>query len=258
MDWIVLRKIIAGFVLPPAGPLLCALLGLALMERHRRHPHYLRAGKTLAWLGTCSLLAFSLPVVSSWLVDVAGGGAPLDLTRPVTAQAIVVTGGGVRIHAPEYGGNTLGPLTLERTRYGAYLAKKTGLPVLVTGGVVSEGTAEAELMRDALQQEFATKVRWIETKSRNTNQNARFSAAMLQAEGISRIVLVTHAFDVRRARMEFEAAGFQVTPAPTGVDPITDEPLAFLDFFPSARALQESHYACYELLALLVKQVIGL
>jgi uncharacterized SAM-binding protein YcdF (DUF218 family) len=251
MDWIVLRKIIAGFVLPPAGPIFCVILGLALMGRYRR------VGKTLAWFGAGSLVALSLPVVSSWLVDLAGGGKPLDLTQPISAQAIVITGGGVRIHAPEYGGSTLGQLTLDRTRYGAYIARKTGLPVLVTGGMIPEGPSEGELMRSALQQEFAVPVRWLEGKSRNTRQNAQFSAAILKPEGISHILLVTHAFDVRRARLEFEAAGFQVTPAPTAVAPVTPEPMAVMDFFPSARALQESYYACYELLALIVRRLIG-
>jgi uncharacterized SAM-binding protein YcdF (DUF218 family) len=111
-------------------------------------------------------------------------------------------------------------------------------------------------MRDALQQEYATPARWIEAKSRSTNENARFSAATLQAQGISHIVLVTHAFDVRRARLEFESAGFKVTPAPTGVGPNTPTPMAILDFFPSAKALQGSYYACYELLALLVRPLI--
>jgi uncharacterized SAM-binding protein YcdF (DUF218 family) len=252
MDWIVLRKILAGFILPPAGPLLCVMFGLALMGRHRR------TGKSLAWLGVCSLLALTLPVVSSWLVDVAGGALPLDLTRPSTAQAIIIPGGGVRYHAPEYGGSTLGPLTLERVRYGAYLARKTGLPVLVTGGVVSQSAPEAEMMRDTLQQEFALPVRWVEANSRNTAENARFSAATLKPDGISRIVLVTHAFDVKRARLEFEAAGFTVTTAPTGVGPAAPSPMAPLDFFPSARALQDSYYACYELLALAMKRVITL
>ncbi len=252
LDWIALRKIIAGFVLPPAGPLICIVLGLALM---RQRP---RLGKTLAWLGAGSLLALSLPVVSSWLVDLAGGGERLDLTKPISAQAIVITGAGVRVHAPEYGGSTLSTLTLDRTRYGAYLARKTGLPVLVTGGKIPEGASEGELMRSVLQQEFTVPVRWIEAQSRNTSENARFSAAVLKPQGITRILLVTHAFDVRRARMDFEAAGFQVTPAPTGVRPDTPAPMAMMDFFPSARALQESYYACYELIALLMKRVIKL
>ncbi len=248
MDWIVLRKLLAGLLLPPAGPLLCALLGLALM-RHRR-----RLGQILAWTGVVSLLALSLPAVALWLVDAAGGGEALDLSRPVTAQAIVVTGGGVRIHAPEYGGSTMAQLTLERTRYGAHLARKTALPVLVTGGVLRKAPAEGELMRNALQQEYGLSVRWAELKSRNTRENAQYTAAILLPEGVTRILLVTHAFDVRRARLEFEAAGFQVTPAPTGARPRT-APLAIADFLPSAAALQSSYYACYELLALLVRML---
>src|SRR5688572_26734085 len=136
MDWIVLRKVLAGFVLPPTGPLLCMLLGLVLLRWHRR------IGNFLAWLGVVSLWVFSLPAVSYWLVQTVGGAKPLDPAQAVTAQAIVILGGGVRLNAAEYGGDTLGQLTLERTRYGAYLAKRTGLPLLVTGGVVSKGAPE--------------------------------------------------------------------------------------------------------------------
>ena len=246
MDWIVLRKIIAGFVLPPAGPILMVMLGLALMGRHQR------LGKSLAWLGACALLAVSLPVVSTWLVDVSGGARALDLTRPVDAQAIVITGAGVRLQAPDYGADTLAPLTLERARYGAYLAKKTGLPVLVTGGVMTRGMSEAALMRNTLQQEYAVPVRWMESKSRNTLQNARFTAATLLPQGIQRVVVVTHAFDVRRARMAFESAGLQVIPAPTGMGFNRQRRLTLRDFVPAPSAFQSSYYACYELAALAV------
>lgn len=250
MDWVVVRKMLAGLVLPPAGPLLCVLLGLVLMRKRRRIGHF------LAWFGALSLLAFSLPVVSAWLVDAAGGGKALDLARPVSAQAIVVLGGGVRRHAADYGGDTMAQLTLERTRYGAFLARRTGLPLLVTGGVVHKGTAEAELMRDALKNEFNTPARWVEAQSRNTHENARHSAVLLKADGIAHVLLVSHAFDVRRARRAFEAAGLKVTPAPTGAGQLTPQPMEVGDFLPSARALQGSYYACYELLALAVARVL--
>ncbi len=250
MDWIVLRKLLAGMVLPPTGPLLCIVLGLICMRGYRR------TGKALAWLGVGSLLAFSLPVVAAWLVEAAGGARALDLSKPVTAQAIVVLGGGVRRNAADYGGDTLAPLSLDRTRYGAFLARRTGLPLLLTGGVVSEGRPEAEVMRDALRQEFNLPVRWVETQSRNTRENARYSAHMLKADGISRVLLVSHLFDARRARLEFEAAGVHVTPAPTGSGQLHAEPMSVGDFLPSARALQLSYYACYELLALLLRNVI--
>ena len=74
-DWIVLRKVIASFVLPPAGPLLCVVLGLLLAYKHER------LGRRLAWLGVLSLLLLSLPVVSGWLVSGVGDSRPLDLAR---------------------------------------------------------------------------------------------------------------------------------------------------------------------------------
>jgi uncharacterized SAM-binding protein YcdF (DUF218 family) len=55
-----------------------------------------------------------------------GRTSPLDLAQVSNAQAIVILGGGVRREAPEYGGATLGGITLERVRYGARLARTTG------------------------------------------------------------------------------------------------------------------------------------
>jgi len=249
VDWIVLRKILANIVLPPAGPLLCAVLGLLLLRRHRR------TGYALAWLGVGALIFFSLPIVATGLMHEVGGTQPLDLSRPIDAQAVVILGGGVRPKAADYGRDSLGILTLERVRYGAYVARKTGLPMLVTGGVVSEGEPEARLMQDALQDEFRLPVRWVEPRSRSTHENAQYSAAMLKPDGISRIILVTHVVDARRARLEFESAGFRVTVAPTGEGQPSEEPLRVNDFMPSARALQSSYWACYELLGILVFHV---
>ncbi|MBK7593641.1 MAG: YdcF family protein, partial [Betaproteobacteria bacterium] len=96
-------------------------------------------------------LALSTPIVS-------GAGSPsrrfpaAGPDQGESAQAIVIPGGGVRRNAPEYGGDTLGRLTLERVRYGARLAKQTGLPLLVTGGSVTGNTVpEAVLMKEALE-----------------------------------------------------------------------------------------------------------
>lgn len=69
-------------------------------------------------------------------------------------------------------------------------------------------------MAEILEGEFGVPVRWREELSRDTADNARFSAVMLKAAGISRIVLVTQAFHMPRAVALFEAAGLQVVAAP--------------------------------------------
>jgi len=247
IDPLWLKALFKTLVLPPTGPLLVAVVGLALWSRHPR------AGRTLAALGVAALLALSMPVVADLLGRTVDTSVPLDLEAARAAQAVVILGGGIRRNAPEYGGDTLAALTLERVRYGARVARLTGLPVLVSGGSVLEGEAEGKLMAAALDREFGVPVRWIEANSRTTHDNAVLSARMLKAKGVERIVLVTHGFHTRRATAEFETQGLAVVNAATGVRSNTDRTL--LDYLPSMGGLQRSYYATYEILANLVRAV---
>ena len=251
MDPVLARKALAALVLPPGGPLLVVLAGLLLL---RWRP---RLGAVLAWLGALALLALSLPLVAHALVRTIDSGEPLDAAQARDAQAIVILGGGVRRHAPEYGGDTLGRLTLERVRYGARLARQTGLPVLVTGGSVFGGTAEAVLMKAALEEEFGVSVAWTEPLSRSTHMNARASAALLLPQGIRRVLLVGHGFDMRRAVAEFAAAGLLATPAPTVIAAARQAGLDPAEWLPSMAALQTSYYALYEILGEAVRRLRG-
>jgi uncharacterized SAM-binding protein YcdF (DUF218 family) len=235
-----LKAVVKGLVLPPTGPLLVAFVGLGLIARHPR------TGRALAAAGVSSLLLLSLPAIAAMLVGWLNAYPPLDPEEAKTAQAIVVLGGGTRRDAREYGGDTLAALTLERVRYGARVARVTGLPVLVSGGVVHGGRSEAALMRESLEQEFGVPVRWAESLSRNTHENAVRSAEILRAAGIARVVLVAHGFDMQRARAEFSAAGIATVAAPTGL--LSTEPFTWGDFVPSVAGLQLSYYALYEIL----------
>jgi uncharacterized SAM-binding protein YcdF (DUF218 family) len=245
MDLLLWRKVLAAIVLPPIGPLLILVVGALLLPRTPR------IGRGLVWAGIAALVLLSTGIVARgllWVVDVS---PPLRLEDASSAQAIVILGGGVR-EAPEYGGDTVARLSLDRVRYGARLARATGLPVLVTGGTFwGEGPAEGVVMREVLEREFGVPVKWVESRSRNTHQNAVRSAAILKPDEVTRVVLVAHGFDMRRAIAEFQAAGLEVVPAPTFVAPAT--PLVFGDFVPNVFALQSSYYALYEILANLAR-----
>jgi uncharacterized SAM-binding protein YcdF (DUF218 family) len=246
VDFFVVRKALAALVLPPTGPLLLAVIGLFLL---RGRP---RLGRTFLWLGVVGLLLLSLPVVSHALLRLADPGVPLDPARARDAQAIVILGGGTRRNAPEYGGDTLGRLTLERVRYGALLARQTKLPVLVTGS-----TSEAVAMKQALENELGVAVKWTEGRSRDTAGNARHSAAILLPAGIRRVLLVGHGFDMRRAVAEFGSAGLQPTPAPTVIVADKFDFDEAVELLPTMVALQGSYYAIYELLGEAVRRVRG-
>ena len=249
MDWVVLRKALANLVLPPTGPLLLAMLGLLLLPRRPW------LGRTLAWMGVLALLALSLPPMSHALLRALDQTPALDLSRAREAQAIVILGGGVRRPAPEYGGETLGRLTLERVRYGALVARRTELPVLVSGGALLPGTTEAALMSRAMEQEFGVKVRWEEARSRDTRSNAVESAAILLPLGIKRVVLVAHGFDMPRATAEFASTGLQVIPAPTLVTSQRFDHEHLGELLPAVGALQGSYFALYELMGDAVRRL---
>ena len=225
-----------------------AAAGLWMIDRRPR------GGRIVAWTGILLLIALSTPMVAFALLSIVDTSPPLDLERARTAQAVVILGGGIRRHAAEYdGADTLGQLTLERVRYGAHVARLTGLPVLVTGGSVLGGEPEATLMRSALEGEFGVPVRWAETQSRNTHENAARSAEILGAARISRIVLVAHSFDMPRARGEFAAQGIDTIPAPTGIS--SGQIDSVLDVLPSMGALRSSYFALYEILANVVRWI---
>src|SRR4029079_1143419 len=182
LAWI--KMVVNRVVLPPNGPLIIILAGLVIARRHSRR------GQQVAWTGVVLLAFLAMPIVPTLLIRALDRTPVLDPARAADAQAIVILGGGTRRYAPEYRGATMSGLKLERVRFGARIARATGCPILVSGGALRGAPAEAVMMRNALVSEFGVPVRWIEAHSHNTRENAEASAAILQAAGGARILLV--------------------------------------------------------------------
>jgi uncharacterized SAM-binding protein YcdF (DUF218 family) len=239
-----IKAILRNLILPPAGLLILAFVGLLLSRRHRRLGNALIATSLgLIWLG-------SLPAVANWLQRQADRYPPLDLSKPVNAQAVVILAGGSERIAPEYAGPAIAGNTLERIDYGAYVARRTSLPVLVTGS-----NSEAEAMRATLIRNLNITPRWVENRSGDTFDNARFSARLLRADHVSRIILVTTGMHEWRAVHEFMAAGLQVVPAPVGNR--IPQQLHVDSFVPAVNALMHSHEAIYELIGEPVRELFA-
>ncbi len=244
-----LTALVASLLLPPLCFILPALGGLALMRRRRT------AGLLLALVSLCALVAASTPFVSDRLlaaletpplaaVPARVPQAAAQAPRVRAGAAIVVLGGGLGRESPEYGTDTVSPATLERLRYAAWLHRRTGLPILVSGGrPIDTRLSEAETMRDSLTADFNAPPRWIEADSLNTRENAARAQALLAPEAIRSVYLVTHAWHMPRARRAFEQAGLEVIAAPTGYTSITPSPMAWI---PSGQALRNTHIALRE------------
>jgi uncharacterized SAM-binding protein YcdF (DUF218 family) len=241
MDIFVWKLVLKNLVLPPAGPLLIVLAGLllAVSARHRR------AGLAVCVAGALLLWLLATPVVADALLRAVERYPPLDLAKPVKAQAIAILGAGVRLNAPEYGTSAPSATTLVRLVYGARVARVTGLPVLVSGSHY-----EAAAMSSFLQRELGVVPRWVESRSHDTRENAVNSAAMLSRAGIHQIVLVTSSAHMVRAVREFQAAGMRVVPAPAELWTRRDP--GMLVWVPNADALVRAQRALYEVLGRIV------
>jgi uncharacterized SAM-binding protein YcdF (DUF218 family) len=241
------RAVCRALVLPPGGPLLLGCAGLAVLGRAPR------AGRALIAAGLGALLLLSVPVVGEVLSRLAERYPPLDLARPPPADLIVVLGGGIRRNPAGEAGAVPQPETLERLAYGARLARVTGLPLLLSGGSVEPGEAEALVMQRALKADFGLEARWLEARSRTTRENARATAALLAPLGSRRVLLVTTANHMQRALAEFAAAGVAAVPAPVGGTGAIGHGLTA--WLPSVGALRHSHEALYELAGELVARL---
>ena len=236
-------KVLSSVLLPPLNLLLLAVLGL-LMAFPRRP-----AGLILLAASVAGLFALSMPAVGTslaGLIENRYANEALDLKG---AQAIVILGAGSYASAPEYAGDTVAAATLESLRGGARLHRLSGLPVMVSGGSpYGTGTSEAAQMKAALKEDFHTDVKWLEDKSFNTLEAAHYARQQFAGARIIRIVLVTHAVHMRRARLVFEQAGFSVIAAPTAFS--TANLPGILNFLPSSRGLDLSRAFLYEVLGL--------
>lgn len=236
-----------SLVLPPGGLLILALLGLA--RRSSR-------GWRLAVVAIGLLVVLSMPITARILMmgvegDWSEQGGQDGAANGHAPAAIIVLAGDYRSFAPEYGEATVGAMTLTRLRHGAYLHRRTGLPVALSGGGTPPEFAPglAEAMRISMERDFAIPVRWVERESRNTFENAREMQRILAAEGVRSAYLVTHAFHMRRSVQAFRAAGFSVVAAPTGGIRRSMD-LRVGDFLPEATALLLSAYAVHEVVGI--------
>ena len=230
-------------LLPPTNLMVLLLAGLLLQRR------YPRVGRALSLGSAIVLFVVSSPAGSMLFVGpLEARTRPLTLVRTVGAQAIVVLGAGSVYRSPEYGNRDVpDEVALTRLRYAAHLQHATHLPVLVTGG---NGTPDGRMqpkafgMARALVEDFRTPVMWIEPNSETTEQNARFSAPILRAAGVRKILLVTHAMHMPRSSAAFKRVGIEVIEAPTAFS--TRGEFSAMSWLPTASGLYQTYYAIHE------------
>ena len=246
MAWISYSSLI-----PPNLFILLAMIGVLIAWR--RKPFGLAVAT--AAIGLVYLAA--MPVTAGLLIRSAEAIAfdeptlrsdkPPEAIPGAIPGAIVVLSADAR-HSDTPGvPDTVGQLTLERLAEAARQWRRLGLPILVSGGG-PRGASLAARMSGVLQEDFRVPVQWREERSRNTFENALYSAEILRGAGIHAALVVAHPWDMARALWSFRAVGYPVVPSPTLED--GRPPLSIAAFLPQVPALLESYYALHELIGL--------
>jgi uncharacterized SAM-binding protein YcdF (DUF218 family) len=270
-EWVELRRAVTFLISPLGTALLLAVLAQLLRlanawaqgpsVRQRPSVAWLgaawpaRVASACLWLAVLWLLIWSTPWASHALRNhLEQGYPPIAVENVPSAPALVVLGGGISpasLDAPAGLQHPNLQAAADRVWHAARLfhAGKAPLIVVSGGGDLAlqretEAQAMARFLRDLGVPAAAL---LLEDKSRNTQDNAAMSAALLKARGIQRILLVTSALHMPRAVPLFQAQGLEVIAAAADheADDTSRWPL-FRRLLPDLEALSASGRAIKE------------
>ena len=239
------RTLLKFWLLPPMLNILLIMLGLLLLARYRR------LGIACCATGLLSLLLLSIPQFSNGLLQSTEVAKALDAKheRLQSADAIVVLGAGHLEFAAEYGDAQPSHDGVARLSYAAYLHRVTGLPLMLTGGQPAGSEhVHAQVLARYLQRNYGLMPRWIEGRSRTTEENAINAAAVLLPQQLGTVLLVTQSMHMRRSIHLFEAAGFNVIPAPTELSFASSPAAQAWRWIPTTTAPHNSSMVIHEIL----------
>ncbi|AYO83307.1 YdcF family protein [Methylobacterium brachiatum] len=209
-----LSKVVYFLITPSNLFIFSALAGLVILAATRLR----RTGLALAAFGLLGLAVGGLTPVSEIAL------LPLEERFPSYPEdgpapaGIIVLGGGIEAGLSEARDQVLGNDAGERPVYLAHLARRFPQARLVFSGgsgFVGGGIAEADIISRHADVLGLPRTRLIlENRSRNTQENAAFTAALVQPKPGERWLLITSAWHMPRAIGCFREAGFTVDAFP--------------------------------------------
>ena len=254
-DWLLTRspssmsvfisKALALLLQPLVAALVLGAVGGVLRVRWRRTAWF-------CWgLAVVVLVVPALPIVAEALQGhLERQYPPAAVEAAPTADAIVVLGGGVgaaippRVYPDLYD-------AADRVVHAARLYHAGKAPrIIVSGGFLrwrEQARPEAEGMMELLiALGMPSEAIVAEPNSQTTYENARNTAALLDANGWDDVLLVTSAMHMRRALATFRAAGVDAHPVATDYGVVDSGEALLFRLVPSADALAASTRAIKE------------
>lgn len=252
---LLLDKLLSVFAFPLGASLAALVLALLALAAGWRRLGAALASLATAWLWICATPLFAGALVAS----LEAPWPPVPVASLPEADLVVVLGGGLAPPPPGWPNADLGAAA-DRYWHAARIFHAGRAPrILVSGGNIweTDRITEAAAVRGFLENLGVPPEAIVEEgRSRNTRENAERTAALIEARGWRRVLLVTSASHMGRARATFARVGVDVTPAATDHGFPSGAP-TILAVLPQAGALEDSTRALKEYLGRLVYRLRG-
>ena len=206
-----------------------------------------RIGQGLLGCALAALWIPATPAFANWLNwRVASQVPPVSLESLPQSDAVILLGG----------------TPVRRIMRALWLYREGKAPfIVITGGNPLEKRAvvpEAQRVADFMVEIGAPLAALIlETKSRNTRENAVNTAAIFKEHGWRHGLLVTDGVHMPRAMATFKKIGLDVTPVTTDIISGSLKADSLIDFLPDAGALAWTTSAIKEMIGLCVYRYRG-
>lgn len=195
------------------------LIGLTVLGSLLLLTRFLRLGRALVLLSALMLAACGFGPVGNLLLYPLESRFPAWTPSQGSPDGIIVLGASIDVDLSAAHGTPVVTTASDRIVVTAVLARKyPGARVVFTGGnanLISGEAKEADFAAGLFESLGIDKSRLIlESRARNTYENAQFTKAMVDPKPGERWLLVTSAFHMPRSVGLFRKAGFVVEPCP--------------------------------------------
>jgi uncharacterized SAM-binding protein YcdF (DUF218 family) len=219
-----LKKIISSFILPSGVFVsICFLLSFYfLIKKNKKRFLFLIFIGFLIWI-------FSSNFWINYFICKAERDIKIDIDGDVI---VFLSGGNSDIIDILVGDNYLSESSSSRLFAVYKLHKKTGFPIILTGGKVFDSKADSAIaLKNLILLGVDEKKIFFEESSKDTYENAFYSKKICDEKGFKKPILVTESLHIKRSIISFKKVGFRKV----GVYPSVYycHKLSFKDFLPS-------------------------
>ncbi len=204
-------KFLYSFLIPP-GIFPTALFILSFFA-------YKRNKLLFKWIVSIAVVNYLLVIPITGQLFLHPLEQKYSIPSKLDGDVLVMLGGGATLDTQDMDGQGhLSGAASSRLLTTVRLYERTKLPIILSGGQVFQDSGNEASISKRMLISLGVDPNdiYIENNSLNTEQNAKFTAEILENHGFKKPILITSAFHMVRAVKNFENEGITVQPYPTG------------------------------------------